>query len=120
MADIHSFLPLSTTAPAFLATASSTGSVFRLETSSTTARVWGSPTNRWIRISSTALTDLWVSFGTTDATSLPVVGSHMFLQFPGDHVVPVLAKNPGISLLPAAAAVASTDISICLGTLVRD
>lgn len=114
MADIHSFLPLPTTAPAFLANASSTGSVYRLETSSTTARLWGSPTNRYIRVSSKSIDDVWISFGTTAATDLPVAGSHMLLQMPGDHVIPVRAKFPGVSLLGSTG---STDLSICLGTL---
>ncbi len=116
MADTHSFIPLPTSAPAFFANAATTGSVFRLETSSTTARLWSSPTNRYIRVSSSSVSDVWISFGTTEATDLPVAGSHMFLQMPGDHVIPVRASKPGVSLLGSTG---STDISICLGTLVE-
>ncbi len=117
MADYHAFLPLPTTAPGFLTIASSTGSVYRLE-SSATNRLWGSPTNRWIRITGLS-TDVWVSFGTTAATDLAVQGSHMLLQMPGDHVLPILASKPGISLIVDGAGVGSTQVFTVLGTVVE-
>ena len=97
------FLPLATTAPTFVAEPVTTGTMFRLETSSTTARLWGSPTNRFIRVTSFSANDVFIQFGSTAAVDVASTTWSMLLLMPGDYIFPVRASQPGISLKPVTA-----------------
>ncbi len=110
----HNFLPLPTTAPSFNASVTATGDVFRIETSSTTARQWGSPTNRYIRVTGAGGDDITMSFGTTAATDLPVIGSNMLLLMPETYFFPATPKFAGVSFISTAAAT----VNVTLGTMI--
>lgn len=115
MADFN-FMPLPTTAPSFSATVTATGDVFRLETSSTVARVWGSPTNRYVRFASTTAVPMYFKFGTTAATDLATVGTTPLLVFPGEYIFPVLGSQPGMSAILSSTSAA---LNVTLGTMVQ-
>ena len=114
MSDTFNFLPLNTSAPAFSSIVSTTGSVFRLETSSTTSRVWSGPKNRYIRVTC-ATEDMWMCFGST--TQVAVAQTDMWVVFPDSHVFPVRPGSPGISFLCPSSSASS--VNVCLGTLVQ-
>ena len=93
--ESHKFMPINSSLPGFSAAVTATGTCFKLESSD---RKWGSPTNRYVRITAFSANDIFVSFGTTIDTDVPSTLASMLLLMPDTYVIPVRPSTPGMGL----------------------